>query len=248
MKKFILYYLSIWCLFMIFGFGKSDDSESNNCIEVNGNIKIMPLGASRVQGYKPFYESYRYDLWNKLMEGGWDVDFVGNQDDDFFYGNDKEYCFDIDHQSKAGWTSAVIDNQIDNWLNEVETPDIVLFSSPGANDIILGASLEEIVPNIHSIITKIQAHNPDVTILIEQMAPPKSTFFDENTKLIVEEVKSIINEIAQSKTTEKSLVIAVDMFTDFTDNYLADEIHYNAEGARLIANRYYESLIPFLEN
>jgi lysophospholipase L1-like esterase len=38
------------------------------------------------------------------------------------------------------------------------------------------------------------------------------------------------------------------MFTDFTDNYLADEIHYNAEGARLIANRYYESLIPFLEN
>jgi hypothetical protein len=37
----------------------------------NTNInKILPLGASRVEGAKPLYESYRYELWKDLKENG----------------------------------------------------------------------------------------------------------------------------------------------------------------------------------
>ena len=34
--------------------------------------KILPLGASRVEGARPDFESYRYELWKLLEEGGWE--------------------------------------------------------------------------------------------------------------------------------------------------------------------------------
>ena len=33
--------------------------------------KILPLGASRVEGARPNYESYRYELWKDLKENYW---------------------------------------------------------------------------------------------------------------------------------------------------------------------------------
>ena len=50
-----------------------------------------------------------------------------------------------------------------------------------------------------------------------------------------------------NKTTTSSTVIAVDMFTGFNDNLLADDVHYNEAGAVFIANRYYSILINVLE-
>ena len=39
----------------------------------------------------------------------------------------------------------------------------------------------------------------------------------------------------------------VNMFEGFADRYLADDIHYNTEGAGFIAQRYYEVLENVLE-
>ena len=36
-------------------------------------------------------------------------------------------------------------------------------------------------------------------------------------------------------------------FTDFVDDYLADDLHYNQDGAQFIANKYYEVLIEILQ-
>ena len=43
--------------------------------------KIMPLGASRVEGARPQYESFRYELWKDLKENDWKFDFIGTQSD-----------------------------------------------------------------------------------------------------------------------------------------------------------------------
>ena len=43
--------------------------------------KIMSLGASRVEGDRPNYESYRYELWKLLIDGNWNFDYVGTQSD-----------------------------------------------------------------------------------------------------------------------------------------------------------------------
>ena len=41
--------------------------------------KIMPLGASRVEGDRPDFESYRYGLWQDLVSSGWTFDLIGTR-------------------------------------------------------------------------------------------------------------------------------------------------------------------------
>jgi lysophospholipase L1-like esterase len=125
--------------------------------------------------------------------------------------------------------------------------DIVLFSSPGGNDALDGADLEDIIANVNSIIDKIQAHNSNITIIIELLAPGKTSFMTEEYKLLFAQMKTVITQIANSHTTATSEVVVVDMATGFTDGMLADDIHYNQAGAAFIAERYYNTLVPFLD-
>ena len=209
--------------------------------------KIMPLGASRVEGDRPNYESYRYELWKLLIDGNWDFDYVGTQMDNAEYPTYSGLNFDTDHEGRGGWTAELILSQIENWLNEVEDmPDVVLFSSPGGNDALGGTEYETILSNVNSIIDIIQEANPNVTIIIENLAPansiimvpPLTDYFDNWSEDVV--------TLAQQQSTSTSQVITVDMYTGFNDSYLADALHYNESGAAFIANRYYNVLVDIL--
>ena len=201
--------------------------------------KILPLGASRVEGARPEFESYRYELWKLLIDGGWDFDFTGSQTDEASYDDYQGIAFDTDHEGRGGWTSGQILGGLNDWLDAVGNPDIVLFSSPGGNDILNGlSSLDQTVANINEIIDILQERNPNVTIIIEELAPGMTSFmttsFTENFNAIQDEVRAIA--IAQS--TAASQVLTVDMSTGFNDSLLADDVHYNEAGARFIAERY----------
>ena len=209
--------------------------------------KIMPLGASRVEGDRPNYESYRYELWKLLIDGNWDFDYVGTQTDNAEYPTYSGLNFDTDHEGRGGWTAELILSQIENWLNEVEDmPDVVLFSSPGGNDALGGTEYETILSNVNSIIDIIQEANPNVTVVIENLAPansiimvpPLTNYFDNWSEDVV--------TLAQQQSTSTSQVITVDMYTGFNDSYLADALHYNESGAAFIANRYYDVLVDVL--
>ena len=209
--------------------------------------KIMPLGASRVEGDRPNYESYRYELWKLLIDGNWNFDYVGTQSDNSEYPTYSGLNFDTDHEGRGGWTAELILSQIENWLNELEDmPDIVLFSSPGGNDALGGGDYGTILSNVNSIIDIIQQANPNVTIIIEKLAPansiimvpPLTDYFDSWGEDVV--------TLAQQQSTSTSQVITVDMYTGFNDSYLADVLHYNQSGAEFIANRYYDVLIDIL--
>ncbi len=218
------------------------------CKTVASGTKIMPLGASRVQGFPPFFESYRYELWKDLIDGGWAIDFVGTREDETIYAAYADYCFDNDHEGRAGWQAAQIDDSIDAWLDKTGIPDIVLFSSPGGNDVLDGVDVEVALVHVNSIIDKIQARNPNVTILIEQLAPAKTSYMTEELTAIFAQIKGIIAQMATEQTTATSQVIPVDMATGFTDALLADDLHYNKAGAEFVAARYYEKLLPFLSH
>ena len=69
-----------------------NDTTNNSSTSAN---KIMPLGASRVQGNRPDYESFRYDLWKDLTTAGWDFDFIGNMQDNASYPTFQNLTFDI---------------------------------------------------------------------------------------------------------------------------------------------------------
>ena len=227
-------------------FGCSNDEDSPKPISTSIN-KIMTLGASRVEGSRPDYESFRYNLWKNLIENNWTFDFIGSQSDEAFYPSYNGFDFDIDHEGRGGWTSGQILDGVGDWLTETGPPDIVLFSSPGGNDALEQLSYSEAVSNINSIIDVIQSSNPNCIIIIEQMAPGHSEIMTTELTNFWNQIQQEVLEIAENKTTENSQVIAIDMFTGFVDNFLADDVHYNEDGAEFIANRYYKILENLLD-
>ncbi len=207
----------------------------------------MPLGASRVQGARPDFESYRYELWKRLVDGNHDFDYIGSREDDANYPDYANMMFDDDHEGRGGFTSGQILDGIEEWLDEAGTPDIVLFSSPGGNDALQSLSFDQAVDNINSIIDILQDRNPDVTIIIEKLAPARSTEMTETLEAYFNQMIETVPSIAAEQTTSTSKVITVDMATGFIDEYFADPVHYNEEGAAFVADRYYEVLIDILK-
>ncbi len=209
--------------------------------------KIMPLGASRVEGNRPDFESFRYELWKDLLANNWTFDFIGTQSDEALYPSYNNQSFDIDHEARGGWTSGQILADLAEWLNETSSPDIVLFSSPGGNDALQNLPYNETVDNIHAIIDLLQSNNPAVIILIEQLAPGRSDIMTPILSNYFSQLQVDIPTIANNQSDSLSQVITVDMQTGFTDNLLADEVHYNEAGADFIAARYYTVLATILE-
>ena len=241
--------LSTWIMFAFIAFtscSKNDDASPKPIS--NSKNKVMPLGASRVEGNRPEYESFRYELWKDLVENDWTFDFIGTQSDDASYPSFNGLIFDGDHEGRGGWTSGQILNNIDTWLSETGAPDIVLFSSPGGNDALQNLSYDQALSNIKGIISTLQSVNPNITIVMEQLAPTRSDAMTTELTTYFNQLKQDILNVASEYTTSSSKVLAVDMYTDFSDNLFADEVHYNEAGAAFIASRYYNVLKTVLQD
>lgn len=225
----------------------STDEETPPKLQSTSINKILNLGASRVEGARPEYESYRYELWKDLKANDWTFDFIGTQTDNASYPEFNSERFDKDHEGRGGWTSGEILANLDQWLSETGAPDIVIFSSPGGNDALNGLSYTKAVSNINAIINLLQANNENITILIEQMAPGHSTIMTPELTTFFNQMQAEILNIASNKSTPSSQIVAIDMFTGFNDSYLSDDVHYNSAGAEFIAERYYNVLENLLD-
>lgn len=245
MKKSLLYFI----LFLVFVLSACDNNEGNEptptAITNPNGTKILPLGASRVAGARPSYESYRYELWKKLVDGGKSFDFIGSIRDEASYPTYKNQNFDNDHEGRGGATAGQVleglTETIDEIVSQSGVPEIVLLSSPGGNDGLQNLSFDEAVKNVNAIIDLLQAKNPNITVIIEQMAPPNSSA-DAVLKTYLKRMNTEVVNIANAQTTSTSKVITVDMNTGFTDAMLADPVHYNEAGAKFIAERYYAAI------
>ncbi len=244
--KFTIKFLTIGLSILMFISCNKDD-DTNPKPQSTSINKILPLGASRVEGERPEFESYRYERWKDLKENDWTFDFIGTQSDEATYPAFNAMSFDIDHEGRSGWTSGQILNGLNDWLNQTGSPDIVLFSSPGGNDILEGEDYNQTISNINAIIDVLQTDNPDVAIIIEQPAQGRSDFMTTEFTNAFNQMRQDVLTIATDQTTINSQVIAVDMFTGFNDIHLADEVHYNEAGAEFIAIRYYNVLVDVLE-
>jgi len=206
---------------------------------------ILPLGASRVEGARPAFESFRYELWKDLIDGGWTFDYVGTRRDPASYPEYKGRDFDRDHEGRGGFTAAEILSELENWLTHGDAevaPDIVLFSSPGGNDALQNLSYSETLISINAIIDLLQEANPEVTIVMELLAPGRSDIMTPELTAYFDQLNQDLPAIADQQSTASSRVLIVDMATGFSDALLADEVHYNEAGAAFVADRYYPVL------
>ena len=198
--------------------------------------------ASCKKGDEDGYESYRYELWKKCISNNYTIDFIGMQYDDGNYPDFNGFSFDRDHEGIGGIeTEGVLDN-IDEVLQQVNDFNIVLLCI-GGNDLLNGIDdPQTAIDNIHLIIDAIQNAHPNVTIFIEKIAPGNNEIMTPEFQLKLDEFNQLIAALAPIQTNANSNVIVVDMYTGFTENLLADDVHYNQEGALFIAERYFNAI------
>lgn len=207
---------------------------------------ILPLGDSRVEGFRPDYESYRYELWKNFVANDWSIDFVGTQQDDGDYPTFQGMTFDTDHEGTGGAQTIDILNTLKSISSE-NTPSIVLLGI-GGNDILDGQkTVAETITNIEKIIDELQSRNANITIFLEQIAPAHSDFMTTDLRNSLNEFNQQIVEIGNKKTTNNSKIVVIDMASNWSDAYMADKVHYNEAGAKVVADRYFEAIEATIE-
>ena len=187
------------------------------------------------------YESYRYELWKKCIQNDYEIDFVGQQYDDGTYPNFMGASFDRDHEGIGGIESEGVLNNIEEVLLQSNHLDAVLLCI-GGNDLLGGDDPQTVIDSIGLIIEEIQNRFPNIIIFLEQIAPGNNEIMTNNFTQKLSEFNDLIYNTASTYSNQSSSVIAVDMSTNFNENLLADDVHYNQDGAVFIAEQYYSRI------
>ncbi len=209
-------------------------------------LQILPLGDSRVEGNRPDYESYRYELWKNFVANDWPIDFVGTRKDEGNYGAFQGTEFDRDHEGTGGAQTGDI-LQILEAITPENTPSIVLLGI-GGNDLLDGKkTVAQTISNIEKIIQLLQSRNEHITIFLEQIAPAQTNFMTEELRNTLNQFNAQILVLGDAQTTTTSKVVVIDMAANWSDEYMADVVHYNEVGAKVVADRYFEEISATLE-
>lgn len=227
---------------------KKEQTEPYTKPKSTSENKIMILGASRVEGNTPIHESFRYELWKLLKNSSLTFDFIGTKTDPCSYPLSNSESFDPDHEGHGGWSARDINKNIDTWISSTGAPDLILFSSPGGNDALSNLDYSGTISAINSIIDKLQHANPNISILIERLAPGHPNTMKGNLDSYFSKLETDLPKIAKDQSDSLSTVSIIDMQTGFSIDYLADQVHYNNEGASFIARKYFDKLKPILKN
>jgi lysophospholipase L1-like esterase len=135
-------------------------------------IDILPIGDSITQGGlagRAEY-TYRYPLFYKLKEGGYDVNFIGSLRTglagDFKWPDKNGVAFDLDHEGHYGWKTAAVRDKLPEWsANWGVVPDIALIHL-GTNDQDSKDYNADIVQPLKDMVTFLRTKNPRVAVLI----------------------------------------------------------------------------------
>ncbi|GAB4084632.1 hypothetical protein GCM10028784_12620 [Myceligenerans cantabricum] len=214
----------------------TDEPTGDPTLPPDGPVRIMPLGDS-ITGSPG---CWRGNLWQRVTDAGYDVDFVGSQ-----YAGCAPAGADLDNEGHGGAlvTNVTANGQTRAWL-EQNTPDVVLLHF-GTNDVWSNVPPDQILDAYTSIVTDLRDLNPDATVLVAQIIPlePGPSFGCTDCPQRAVNLNAEIPGWAASLSTEESPVVVVDQWTGFdaaTDT--DDGVHPNDSGNVKIAARWFETL------
>jgi lysophospholipase L1-like esterase len=216
------------------------------CANESEPIFILPLGDSITQANNK-YRSYRYNLWEMLIDEDLNFDFVGSEDSNHNGNPDwpehDDRSFDRDHEGHWGWKADQLLDNLPDWLTDY-TPDIVLLHA-GTNDIEDDDSVDSTVSDLEQMIDVLREDNASVVILLAKLIPTQDSEQNET----IEELNDEIDGIAESKNTTQSPVIIVDQNEGFSvedDTY--DGTHPSKSGERKMAEKWYEAIMDAVDS
>jgi hypothetical protein len=209
---------------------------------IQGQIKIVPLGNSITQGNIawPGANSYRRNLWNKLNDAGYYVDFVGSLDTDNKGRTFPDPNFDHDHEGHWGWRADEILADLASWLTGY-TPDVALVHL-GSNDAIQGNTVNSTLDEIEDIIGILRNDNAGITIFLAQILSLEDADWNAN----VEGINAGLATLASNLDQALSRIILVDQNSGWNiANHTYDGVHPNEEGEERMAQRWFDAFENF---
>ena len=207
------------------------------------SLNILTLGDSRVEGYRPEYESYRYELWKRLIQANLSFDLIGPLLDEAHYPTFDGQNFDPDHGGVGGFTTEDLLINLNDFIDDIDRPDLILLGI-GGNDLTGNIPLERIVDHLNQILDLLKNKNSQSLIFLELIAPGHSSMMTPEFQNRLSTFHQAVSILAEERTDLS--IRLVDQFSGWSDQYLADDVHYNAQGAQRIANRYFEAIIEEL--
>src|SRR6187402_3283220 len=125
--------------------------------ESNGGVRVMPLGDSITEGTQ-VPGGYRIGLWQRVVAGGYRVDFVGSQ------FNGPAALGDHDHEGHPGWRIDQIDANIGGWLRNT-TPRTVLLHI-GTNDILQNYNVAGAPGRLSTLLDHLKTAAPSADVFV----------------------------------------------------------------------------------
>jgi lysophospholipase L1-like esterase len=199
-------------------------------LAAQAQIRILPMGDSVTSSFSP-HDSYRFWLWNRLVNAGYNVDFVGTQTG-VVGGPPTDTNFDQDHEGHPGWTTQDGVENVDSIIAATQ-PDIVLLDL-GANDLAQGITIPTTIANLQTIIDHFQAANPNVVVLLAEPTP-----FVGMNRQWMSQLRSAIRKLVKHETHVRD----VNLWGGFNvrkDTF--DGMHPNESGEKKIAKDFFSQL------
>lgn len=207
--------------------------------------RIMPMGDSvTARGDNP-ESSYRYWLWQDLINIGFQGVFVGNQygvSDGTPLNSDFDQHYEGGGSADDAWgTQDGIDN-IDN-VNS-QSPDIVLLDL-GSNDYDGSQSPKDTLAmvrnNLDTIINGLAAQNPGIIVLLAQPTPWVAQ--DKGEKQFMSGLSGAVAKAAADERKAGIHVVLVNLRGGFNARKdTKDGTHPNVRGEQKIAGKYFQAL------
>lgn len=194
-------------------------------------LTIMPLGDSITHG-SAIEGGYRIHLWNKFLEEGRKVDFVGSQ-------SNGPSNIDQDHEGHPGEAISFIQGEIDTWLSN-STPQVILMMI-GTNDVLYPEAHDFTTASarLTGLIQQIVDKSPDTELFIASIPPLTDPEANERAQLINAALPTIIATFQQ----QGKRVHYVDTQSILTTQDLADGVHPNNAGYEKLADSWYDAIL-----
>ncbi len=213
-------------------------------------IYILPIGDSITQGGRADRAeyTYRYPLFYKLKDAGYNVDFIGSLQTglnaDAKWPERDGMAFDLDHEGHYGWKTAQVRDNLREWMKGYPSaPDIALIHL-GTNDQNATDYQTAIVQPLSDIIAMLREKNQRVTVLLGHLN------FNGGAAL---KIRPLVDALAKEQSTLESPVLTVNHFEGWQENPdppnpdTFDWAHPNPQGQQKMADHWFSSMKPFLD-
>ena len=202
---------------------------------------IMPLGDSITRGTNAdisdpnYIVGYRQTLYLDLTDAGYDVDFVGGEQE----GASAVPAFDIDHEGHGGWEASGgigggLAANVFDWL--VANPADIVLLHIGTNDISDGEIPADIVSEVDQILDEIFLYDPEIIVILARIINRQSWSADTN------EFNNLLPGMVNAHTNLDNIILVnQETALNYVDD-MSENTHPNALGYSKMADVWFSAL------